>query len=44
MVRPSTLVLLIGIVLLFVPIPPIATILGLIVIVIGVALRLLTDR
>ncbi|WP_227356744.1 transporter [Haladaptatus salinisoli] len=44
MVRASTLVLLAGIVLLFVPIPPIATILGIIVIVLGVALRLLTDR
>ncbi|WP_458210204.1 transporter [Haladaptatus sp. NG-SE-30] len=44
MVRLSTIVLLVGIVLLFVPIPPIATILGVIVILIGVALRLLTDR
>ncbi|WP_227377350.1 transporter [Haladaptatus halobius] len=44
MVRPSTLILLAGIVLLFVPIPPVATILGIIVIVVGVALRLLTNR
>lgn len=42
MVRASTIVLLAGIVLLFVPIPPVATALGIIVILIGVALRLLT--
>ncbi|WP_423747065.1 transporter (plasmid) [Haladaptatus sp. SPP-AMP-3] len=42
MVRASTIVLLAGIVLLFVPIPPVATVLGVIVILIGVALRLLT--
>ncbi|EFW90193.1 hypothetical protein ZOD2009_21407 [Haladaptatus paucihalophilus DX253] len=42
MVRASTIVLLAGIVLLFVPIPPVATALGVIVILIGVALRLLT--
>lgn len=43
MVRISSLVILAGIVLLFVPIPPIATVAGLLVIVTGVALRLLTD-
>lgn len=44
MVRLSSLVMLAGVVLLFVPIPPIATILGIVVILIGVALRLLTDN
>ena len=43
MVRLSTGVILAGIVLLFVPIPPVATILGVLVIVAGVALRLLTS-
>lgn len=43
MVRISSLVILAGIVLLFVPIPPIATIAGALVIVTGVLLRLLTD-
>ncbi|WP_336343411.1 transporter [Halalkalicoccus ordinarius] len=43
MVRLSSLVMLAGVVLLFVPIPPVATILGIVVILIGVALRLLTD-
>ncbi|MFA9424964.1 transporter [Natronorubrum sp. A-ect3] len=41
MVRVSTIVILAGIVLLFVPIPPVATILGVLVILLGVALRLL---
>ncbi|WP_433626026.1 transporter [Halomicrococcus sp. NG-SE-24] len=41
MVNTSTIVILAGIVLLFVPIPPIATILGIIVIALGVALRFL---
>lgn len=44
MVRLSSLVMLAGVVLLFVPIPPVATILGVVVILIGVALRLLTDN
>jgi hypothetical protein len=43
MVRVSSLVMLAGVVLLFVPIPPVATILGIVVILIGAALRLLTD-
>jgi hypothetical protein len=41
MVRFSTLVILAGIALLFVPIPPIATILGVLTIAIGVVMRLL---
>ncbi|SIS06782.1 transporter [Natronorubrum thiooxidans] len=41
MVKISTIVILAGIVLLFVPIPPVATILGVLVILLGVALRLL---
>ncbi len=41
MVRVSTIVILAGIVLLFIPIPPVATILGVLVILLGVALRLL---
>ncbi|WP_137283871.1 transporter [Halorussus salinisoli] len=41
MVRFSTLVILAGIVLLFVPIPPVATILGIVTIAIGVVMRLL---
>lgn len=44
MVRLSTMVMLAGIVLLFVPIPPIATILGVIVLVIGAVLRLVTGK
>lgn len=44
MVRVSSLVMLAGVVLLFVPIPPVATILGIVVILIGAALRLLTDN
>jgi len=43
MVRLSTGVILAGIVLLFVPIPPIATALGVITITLGVALRVLTS-
>lgn len=43
MVRASSLVILVGVALLFVPIPPIATILGIVVILVGVALRVLTD-
>jgi small-conductance mechanosensitive channel len=41
MVRFSTLVILAGIALLFVPIPPIATILGVLTIAIGIVMRLL---
>ena len=41
MVRISTLVVLAGVVLLFVPVPPIATILGLLIIGVGVLMRLL---
>lgn len=43
MVRLSTIVVLLGIALLFVPIPPVATILGVIVILVGLALRFLFD-
>lgn len=43
MVRVSTVVILLGVALLFVPIPPVATILGALVILVGIALRLLTD-
>lgn len=43
MVRVSTIVILAGVGLLFVPIPPIATISGIIVILVGIALRVLTD-
>jgi hypothetical protein len=39
MVRISTVVILVGIVLLFVPIPPIATILGILTILAGVLMR-----
>ena len=43
MVRKSTIVILVGIVLLFVPIPPIATILGIATILLGIALRVVGD-
>ena len=39
MVRASTVVILLGIVLLFIPIPPIATVSGIVVILIGLAMR-----
>ncbi|UPV98814.1 transporter [Halorussus gelatinilyticus] len=39
MVRFSTLVILAGIVLLFVPIPPVATILGILTILVGILMR-----
>lgn len=42
--RISTIVFLIGVVLLFVPIPPVATILGVVVIALAAVLRLLFDR
>lgn len=41
MVQKSTWVVLIGIVLLFIPIPPFATIAGIVVILAGLALRFL---
>ena len=44
MVRASTVVILAGVGLLFVPIPPIATILGVLTILTGVGLRVFTDR
>lgn len=44
MVRLSTIVLLAGVVFLFIPIPPIATAIGIIGIVTGIALRVLTDK
>jgi hypothetical protein len=37
----STGVILLGVILLFVPIPPIATILGIVTVIIGVVLRVL---
>ncbi|MXV61070.1 transporter [Natronorubrum sp. JWXQ-INN-674] len=43
MVRISTIVIVIGIVLLPVPIPPFATIAGILLILTGLALRVLTD-
>lgn len=44
MVRPSTIVILAGVGLLFVPIPPIATILGVLVILLGIAIRVFTQK
>lgn len=41
MVQKSTWVILVGIVLLFIPIPPFATIAGIVVILAGLALRFL---
>ncbi|QFU83287.1 transporter [Natronorubrum aibiense] len=43
MVRVSTIVILAGIGLLLIPIPPVATILGILVILLGIVLRLVTD-
>ena len=43
MVRASTVVILLGIVLLFIPIPPIATVSGIVVILIGLAMRFIFD-
>ncbi|MFC6943219.1 transporter [Salinirubellus sp. GCM10025818] len=40
MVSKSTIVILIGVVFLFIPIPPIATIIGIVTILIGAALKL----
>jgi xanthosine utilization system XapX-like protein len=39
MVRKSTIVILVGVVFLFIPIPPIATIAGILTILLGVGLR-----
>ena len=44
MVRLSTGVLFVGIVLLFTPIPPVATILGIVTILVGLGLRVLLDK
>lgn len=44
MVRASTIVLVIGVGLLFVPIPPVATILGALIILAGAAVRILTEH
>ncbi len=44
MVRASTVVILAGVGLLFVPIPPIATILGVLTILTGVGLRVFKDK
>lgn len=44
MVRLSTVVVLVGVVLLFVPIPPIATILGVLTILTGVGLRFFAGK
>lgn len=44
MVRKSTLLLLAGVGLLFVPIPPIATVIGALAILIGAAFKLFGDE
>lgn len=44
MVRLSTVVILAGIVLLFVPIPPIATISGVLVVALGLVLRFVLGK
>ena len=41
MVKKSTIVILVGVAFLFIPIPPIATVLGIVTILAGVAMRLL---
>ncbi|OVE84652.1 hypothetical protein [Natronolimnobius baerhuensis] len=43
MVRLSSGVILVGVVFLFIPIPPIATIAGILTILAGIALRFLFD-
>lgn len=43
MVRKSTFVILAGVVFLFIPIPPVATIIGLVLLALGLGLRFLTD-
>jgi hypothetical protein len=43
MVRISTIVMLVGVVFLFIPIPPIATIAGILTLLTGIALRVFTD-
>ncbi|WP_122089256.1 transporter [Halalkalicoccus subterraneus] len=44
MVRVSSIVMLVGVALLFVPIPPIATIAGVLVILAGALLRVLAGK
>ncbi|MCU4926777.1 transporter [Halobacteria archaeon AArc-dxtr1] len=44
MVRLSTVVILAGVVFLFIPIPPIATIAGILTIAAGIGLRIFTDH
>lgn len=41
MVKKSTLVIALGVIFLFIPIPPIATIIGIVTILLGVVLRVL---
>ncbi|MFC6763884.1 transporter [Natrinema soli] len=43
MVRVSTVVMIVGVGLLLVPIPPIATALGILVILLGIGLRLFAN-
>ncbi|MGQ3721196.1 MULTISPECIES: hypothetical protein [Natrialba] len=43
MVKPSTILILLGIVLIIAPIPPVGMILGPIALVLGIVLRILTD-
>lgn len=40
----STIVILVGVVFLFIPIPPIATIIGVVTILVGIALRVLANK
>lgn len=40
----STIVILVGVVFLFIPIPPIATIIGVVTILTGLLLRVLTNK
>jgi xanthosine utilization system XapX-like protein len=42
--KTSTIVILVGVVFLFIPIPPIATIIGILTILAGVAFRALGDN
>lgn len=44
MVQKSTLLLLAGVGLLFVPVPPIATVLGALVVLVGAAFKLFSDE
>ncbi|WP_254535537.1 transporter [Halomarina litorea] len=43
MVRKSTFVILAGVVFLFIPIPPVATIIGLVLLALGLGLRFFTS-